>query len=135
MGHVVVRRRPDDSFDGVCAYHGDCLEGMASGPALEARFGPDRDDITERMADLAGFYLAQGIRSILYTLSPRLVVIGGGVAGLPGLIASIQRQLREQLADYPGLHGARRPALSVAAGLGELAGLAGALIIADNARS
>ncbi len=134
MGHVVVQRRPDDHFDGVCAYHGDCLEGMASGPALEARYGPDRDNITERMADLAGFYLAQGIRSILYTLSPRLVVIGGGVAGLPGLIASIQRQLWEQLAGYPGLD-EHRDGFVVPAGLGDLAGLAGALVIADNARS
>lgn len=134
MGHVVVQRREDDRFEGVCAYHGDCLEGMASGPALEARFGRDRSHPTEQIADLAGYYLAQGIRSIVYLLSPQMVVIGGGVSGLPGLIASIQIHLGNQLAGYPGLveHG---EGFLVLAGLGEKAGLAGALVIAENARS
>lgn len=133
MGHVVVQRRPDDRFDGVCAYHGDCLEGMASGPALEARFGPDRDDMTDQVADLAGYYLAQGIRSIVYTLSPRRVVVGGGVSNLPGFITSIESQLEERLGDYPGLD-EYGPGFVVAAGLGENAGLAGALLLAEISR-
>jgi fructokinase len=132
MGHVVVQRRPDDDFAGVCPYHGDCLEGMASGPALEARFGPHRDDIAEDVADLAGFYLAQGVRAIVYLLSPQRVVVGGGVAKRPALIPAIQRHLEPQLSGYPGLdeHG---PGFVVPAGLGETAGLAGAIVIAENA--
>jgi fructokinase len=106
---------------------------MASGPALEARFGPQRDDMAEQVADLAGFYLAQGIRAIVYLLSPQRVVVGGGVAKRPALIPAIQRHLGSQLSGYPGLeeHG---PGFVVPAGLGEMAGLAGALVLAENAR-
>jgi fructokinase len=46
MGHIVVARPPGDTFPGICPYHGDCLEGMASGPAIEARFGQPAEGLT-----------------------------------------------------------------------------------------
>ncbi len=134
MGHVVVERRAGDPFEGVCDYHGDCLEGMASGPALEARFGESSGHDAEEVVELAAFYLAQGIRDIVYILSPQRVVVGGGVASLAGLVPTIERHLASRLGSYPGLaeHGA---GFVVPAGLGDRSGLAGALILAENAQS
>ena len=133
MGHVVVERRAGDRFEGVCDYHGDCLEGMASGPALEARFGKSVRNDAEEAVELAAFYLAQGIRDFVYTLSPQRVVVGGGVANLAGLVPAIERHLAQRLGSYPGLaeHDA---GFVVRAGLGDRSGLAGALILAENAQ-
>lgn len=133
MGHVVVSPHPDDSFEGVCPFHGGCLEGMASGPALEARFGMPASSLgaeAGRAVDLVGFYLAQGIRDIIYTLSPERVVIGGGVAMLPGFFESIQTHLKYQMGGYPG-HEEHDAGFVVAPGLGEMSGLAGALVLAE----
>jgi fructokinase len=133
MGHVVVRPHPDDGFGGICPYHGSCLEGMASGPALEARFGVPAGALgaeAGRAVDLVGFYLAQGIRDIVYTLCPQRVVVGGGVASLPGFFESIQTHLGHQLGGYPG-HAEHDAGFVVAPGLGDLSGLAGALVVAE----
>lgn len=135
MGHVVVSPHPGDGFGGVCPYHGSCLEGMASGLALEARFGVPANTLgaeAGRAVDLVGFYLAQGIRNIVYTLSPERVVIGGGVAKLPGFFESIETHLRYQLGGYPG-HEEHDAGFVVAPELGDMSGLAGALIVAENA--
>lgn len=135
MGHVVVIPQPGDGFGGVCPYHGSCLEGMASGPALEARFGVAANSLgagTGRAVDLVGFYLAQGIRDIVYTLSPERVVIGGGVAKIPGFFEAIETHLQYQLAGYPG-HGEHDSGFVVAPGLGDMSGLAGALVLAEKA--
>jgi fructokinase len=135
MGHVVVRPHPGDGFGGVCPYHGSCLEGMASGPALEARFGVPAGALgaeAGRAVDLVGFYLAQGIRDIVYTLSPERVVVGGGVAKLSGFFESIETHLTYQLGGYPG-HPEQGSGFVVAPGLADMSGLAGALILAENA--
>jgi fructokinase len=133
MGHVVVSPHPGDGFGGVCPYHRACLEGMASGPALEARFGMPAGSLgaeVVRAVDLVGFYLAQGIRNIVYTLSPERVVIGGGVSKLPGFHESIENHLTYQLGGYPG-HEEHASGFVVAPGLGDLSGLAGALVLAE----
>ncbi|MEX1124750.1 MAG: ROK family protein [Acidimicrobiia bacterium] len=135
MGHIVVSRHPEDGFGGICPYHGSCLEGMASGPALEARFGMPASSLgaeVGRAVDLVGFYLAQGIRNIVYTLSPERIVVGGGVAKMPGFYESIDNHLEEQLGGYPG-HEEHHTGFVVAPGLGELSGLAGALVLAEEA--
>jgi fructokinase len=135
MGHVVVNPHPADDFGGVCPYHRSCLEGMASGPALEARFGMPPSELgTEagRAVDLVGFYLAQGIRDIVYVLSPERVVIGGGVSKLPGFLEAIETHLEYQLSGYPG-HEEHGPGFVVPPELGHHSGLAGALILAETA--
>jgi fructokinase len=135
MGHVVVIPHPDDGYPGLCPYHGGCLEGMASGPAIQARYGVRAPDLGAKMGeavDLVGFYVAQGIRDIVYILSPARVVIGGGVSKLPGFIESIEAHLSRQLADYPGQpeHGR---GFVVLPALGDLSGLAGAVVLAERA--
>jgi len=136
MGHVTVRRHPDDRFDGVCRLHGDCLEGLASGPSIEARFGSPPDRLSgEQQRDavrLEAFYLAQMMRDLVYVLSPERIVVGGGVAELPGLHAEVSRGLNTELNGYPGLP-EHESGFVVPPGLGSLSGLAGGLVLAERA--
>lgn len=137
MGHVAVPRRAADRFDGVCPFHGDCLEGMASGPAVAARFGRRAEHLEgadrEAAAGLVGFYLAAGVRSLVYALAPKRIVVGGGLSAMPGVIDAARVELRAQLAGYPGLPEHDDPEFLVPALLGGMAGPAGTLILAERA--
>lgn len=137
MGHVSVPRQPGDTYPGGCPYHGDCLEGMAAGGAIAARFGRpaeqlDGADLRQAVEWEAG-YLAEGLRTFVYTVMPERVVIGGSVAELPGLFPLMREKLGATLAGYGTLpeHGAEE--FVTPAGLGGLAGPAGALVLAENA--
>lgn len=136
MGHITVRRHPDDDFPGSCRIHGDCLEGLASGPAIEGRFGvpvPELDeDDRQQAVELEAFYLGQMIRDLVYILAPQRVIVGGGVSMLPGLVSEIGLRLEAELGGYPGIseHG---PGFVVQPGLGPLSGLAGGLVLAAGA--
>ena len=137
MGHVAVPRHPDDPFSGACPYHGDCLEGMAAGPALAKRFGRRGETLDEaergRATALVAFYLAAGVRSLVYTLAPERIIIGGGLTAMPGLVEMARSELVTQLAVYPGLPEHREATFMVPAGLGGMAGPAGTLILAEAA--
>jgi fructokinase len=132
MGHIVVSRLPGDDLAGLCPYHGACLEGMAAGPALEKRFGPpDSWAESDEVVDLVTHYLAQGMRNLVYTLAPQRIIVGGGVSTLPRFHDRLRDRLGALLNDYPNpadLH-----QLISAPGLGELSGLAGALLLAERA--
>jgi fructokinase len=137
IGHVVVRRQPGDTYEGGCPFHRDCLEGLASGPAIAARWGQPADKLTPdfraKALDLEAGYLAAGLRSIVYAFSPERIVVGGGVGLAPGLLPRLRARLAEELDGYPGLPEYARPDFVVAAGLGDLAGPAGALVLAEGA--
>jgi fructokinase len=137
MGHVVVPRRPGDRFPGVCPFHGDCLEGMASGTAIAARFGRAADTLVAGDRDearaLVAFYLAAGIRSLVYVLAPERVVVGGGLGSMAGLVETTRQELAAGLAGYPGLPEHRDATFVTPAGLGGMAGPAGTLILAEQA--
>lgn len=137
VGHIAVPRHPGDPYEGICPFHGDCFEGLASGPAVGARFGRRAEhlDGADRAAAaaLVGFYLAAGVRSIVYAVAPERVVVGGGVAGMPGVLSAARAELRAQLNGYPGLTEHAEPAYLVPAALGGLAGPAGTLILAEQA--
>ena len=137
MGHLSVPRQPGDDFVGDCPFHADCLEGMASGAALTARWGRpaeqlDGDELPAAVA-LEAAYLAAGLRNIVYPIAPQRIVIGGGVTGLPGLFPLLRTNLVEALARYPGLPEHTADDFIVPAALGSLAGPAGALVLADRA--
>jgi fructokinase len=133
MGHIVVSPMDGDGFEGVCPYHGGCLEGMASGPALEARFGrPETWPGDDRVVDLAVHYLAQGMVDLVYTVAPERIVVGGGVSRLPWLHDRLRTRVETLIAGYP-----ETPDLDLLIskpGLGELSGLAGALLLAASGR-
>jgi fructokinase len=137
LGHIRVARLSGDDFQGVCPYHADCVESLASGPALKARIG-DRP-----IADIApidpvwrpiAWTLAQLCHAIVCAAAPRAIVIGGGVVdGQPHLLPAIEAMLVESLNGYlqlpEGAAYVRSP------GLGADAGPLGAIALAMTASS
>jgi fructokinase len=130
MGHMLPRRHPDDrDFAGICPFHGDCLEGLASGPAILARWGMSLSELPpghpgpEIIAD----YLAQLVVAQQAIVSPQRIVFGGGVLATPGLLDRVRARAEALAAGYFGNAGG----LIVAPGLGERAGLLGALALAQ----
>lgn len=130
FGHLKVPRAPGDLFAGVCPFHGDCLEGLASGPAILARWGLAAAELP---ADhpawgMEAWYLAHGILALLAIVSPSRVVVGGGVSQAGGLHEAITRCLREVSGGYFGTEAVER--LVVPPALGQEAGIKGALLLA-----
>jgi fructokinase len=140
MGHLRVPREPGDDFAGVCRFHGAaCWEGMASGPAMQARWGKRAEELpAEHPAwDLEARYLASGLVSIVLTLSPHRIILAGGVMQSPERVALTRKHLLAMLAGYVG--DARLTEhvdeYLVQPGLGTRSGIAGALILAERAAS
>jgi fructokinase len=130
MGHLLVRRAPGErpDFAGVCPYHGDCLEGMASGPAIEARWDRKPESLAEDhpAGGLEADYLAQACIAVACVLSPRVIVLGGGVMEQAHLLGMIRARTAGYANGYFPLPRIERPAL-------EYPGLSGALILAMEA--
>jgi fructokinase len=133
MGHLYPRRPKEDlSFAGVCPYHGDCLEGLASGPAIRARWGMPLSDLPpdHEAHQVIAEYLAQLCHILFATNAVGTVVLGGGVMKTPGLLARVQDRAKALDAHYlPGRsrHVIRSP------GLKEDAGAVGALLLGQRA--
>ena len=102
MGHVRVPHEPfTDSFKGVCIFHGDCLEGIASGPAMEQRYGQNPENITdEQIWKIEAGYIASAINNLMMTVGPELVVVGGGLTNHEGLISTIRGEVNELVNGY-----------------------------------
>jgi fructokinase len=138
MGHVrVPHDRARDPFPGLCPHHGDCLEGLASGPALAARWGQDPAMLPDEHPawDLESDYLALGLASVVLVLSPERLVLGGGVMRRTRLYPLIRAKLADILAGYlqtPAL-GQAIDGYVVAPMLGDRAGVLGALALAQAA--
>jgi fructokinase len=103
MGHLIVRRDArDSSFAGICPFHGDCLEGLASGPAIRARWGSDLSQLPaghDGRQIVAG-YLAQLVVAIALLHSPAVIVLGGGVMGDALLLPLVRQSAHALLAGY-----------------------------------
>lgn len=137
MGHIPVPAIPGDTFPGICTFHGRCLEGMACGPALARRAGRPVPEIPpdDPLWDLEARYLAYGISGLLLVLSPRRIVLGGGVMRQPHLLSRVRRALIEVLNGYLELPelGEGIDQYVVASTLDQKAGLYGALVLAERA--
>lgn len=130
MGHIYPRRHPlDRDFAGTCPHHGDCLEGLASGPAIAARWGASLSQLPEHHPghDIIADYVAQACHTLFAVLATERVVIGGGVAKTAGLIERIGARTAQLGAGY--LPGGTRYRVT-APELGADAGITGALMLA-----
>jgi fructokinase len=132
FGHLRVPRYAGDDFAGVCPFHGDCLEGLASGTALIARWGKGGHEIPadDEAWDIEAFYLAQGVLSILAITSPSRVVIGGGVSQAEGFHAKVEKKLRELAGGYFSVLD-EQEVYVVAPELEQNAGIQGAFLLAQ----
>lgn len=101
-GHVLVRRAPGDDFPGCCPWHGDCAEGLASGPAIAKRMGCDPQTLPDDhpVWALAGGYLGQLCATLALVSSCERIVLGGGVGGKPTVLAAARIALYDSLAGY-----------------------------------
>ena len=97
MGHMILRRHPDDNYKGTCPYHLDCMEGLTAGPSILARTGKpgiELDDNHEVWNFLA-YYIAQAVFNITLVLMPEVFILGGGVMQQKQLFAKIRSRFLE----------------------------------------
>ena len=102
FGHMrIPHDRQADPFPGVCPYHGDCWEGLASGRAIETRWGRPPDELTDPTVwELEARYLALGLVCVICVLSPERIVIGGGVMHHPRLLELVHREVSRLMNGY-----------------------------------
>ncbi len=136
-GHLrIPHDRGADPFAGVCPVHGDCWEGLASGPAIAARWGAEARTLADDHPAwaLEAEYLALGILAIVSVASPHRMILGGGVLARPALLDAVRVRLRALAAGYPPtpLLGERIGEYLVAPRLGSRAGVLGAIAIAQS---
>jgi fructokinase len=138
MGHLPLPHDHEkDPFAGACPFHGDCFEGLAAGPAIEKRWGQKAETLPpEHPAwDLEAHYIALALANYIYTLSPQRIVIGGGVAQQAQMLPLVREKVQKILNDYvQSPHITRYIAdYIVLPGLGNRAGVLGALALAERA--
>jgi fructokinase len=139
LGHVRVIRMPGDNWPGCCPFHGDCVEGLASGPAIAARAGAPAERLAANHLawESVAFALGQLLHTLVLATAPEKILIGGGVMdGRPHLFERVRENLKTSLNGYVGAEEIDRRGLTnyiVPPGLGSLAGPLGALALAADA--
>lgn len=133
FGHIPMNRHPDDtSFAGICPFHGDCLEGLASVTALRARWGEPKDLPPDHQGwVIAADYLAQACRVLTLTLRVERIILGGGLMLAPHLLDMVRSAYDRQMANYLGDRTIAGRTLIDRPALGDDAGLCGALLLAS----
>jgi fructokinase len=102
LGHIKIARDKTDDFPGCCPFHRDCLEGMASGPAIALRWNSPADKLSPRHQgwELESRYLSRAFAAYTFVLSPERIILGGGIGLRPGLAEKVATLLGEELAGY-----------------------------------
>jgi fructokinase len=103
MGHILLPHDlKRDPFRGACYFHGDCLEGMASGPAMKARWGKDPEslEVDHEAWDLEAEYLSYALSTLILAYSPQRIILGGGVLSQPQLLPKIWSRVPDLLNGY-----------------------------------
>ena len=137
MGHMRLVSHPDDEFRGICPYHPYCFEGLASGPAIEARCHQKAYELPKDhpVWEMEAYYIGQALATYILILSPKKIILGGGVMKQTQLFPRIHHYTQSFLNGY-----IQKPEISsgikdyiVAPGLGDNAGICGALALAKQA--
>lgn len=138
LGHIYIPRDPQDTYPGVCPYHGACLEGLASGPAIAARAGAPAESLAfdHEIWEIEARLLARAIVNFIFTLTPDIIILGGGVAHAPGLLPRVRRNVIQLIHQY-GHFGEicnQMDQYLVAPALGDDAGALGGILLAMQRR-
>jgi len=131
MGHIYPPRYEKDTYAGFCDYHGDCLEGLAAGPAIEGRYGIKGEELPadHEAWEVEAHYLAHAAMAYTTILSPEMIIFGGGVMQQAHLFDLVRDKFKNLLADYLTL-----PPLDeyiAPTGLGNESGILGSLLLAE----
>ncbi len=133
MGHMLIQQREGDTFAGICPYHGNCFEGLACGPAVEARWGVKGQElgVDHPAWEIEADTIARAMHNIVMIMSPQRIILGGGVMGQMQLFPLIRKKLQASLNGY-----VQSPAILagmdqyiVPPGLGDRAGVLGAIAL------
>jgi len=127
LGHIRIKRAVGDGFAGVCPFHGDCLEGLASGPAVQARLGVSLSDADDAAGAPVYDAIGQALAGFVMTLSPQRIVIGGGVSKAPYFHARADAAMRDWIGGYCDVP----QDYIVPPALGDEAGILGAIALAE----
>ena len=103
MGHIRIPHNLElDPFRGICPYHGDCFEGLACGPAIQARFGQKGETIPDNdpFWDVEATYIANALVNYILTLTPEIIIIGGGVMQKDFMFPQVRNRVQELLNSY-----------------------------------
>lgn len=138
MGHMHLTVRKDDTYAGKCPFHGTCFEGLAAGPAIEGRWGVKGNELGEDHPawDLEAYYIAQALCTYILTISPKKIILGGGVMHQLQLFPMIHKYVQEMLNGYIQKEEITTDKIKeyiVTPGLGDNAGVCGALALAKSA--
>ena len=137
MGHMMLPRAEGDNYKGYCPFHGACLEGMATGPALKDRWGVPAETLSpeHKAWEYEAHYLAMAVINTALIVSPERIIMGGGVMHQKHLFPMIRTRVKETLNGYVD-----SPVITenidsyiVPPGLGDRAGALGAIILAEQA--
>lgn len=134
MGHLLVKPHQDDHYDGFCPYHGNCLEGMAAGPSINGRLDMAGKDVDpdHQVWDFMANYIAQALVAYTVILRPERIILGGGVMHAPKMLDKVKEAFDALLGNYVDV-----PELDsylVKPGLGDNAGITGAILLANQVK-
>jgi fructokinase len=132
MGHIRLQRHPADlDFAGSCPFHGDCLEGLASGPAIKSRWGVSLSELApdHPAHEIIAWYLGQMVVTLQSIFEPGRIMLGGGVMGTAGLMDKVRKAATEM---GKGYFKGKAAEIVVPPGLGDRAGLLGGLALAQD---
>ncbi|WP_203372206.1 ROK family protein [Anaeromonas gelatinilytica] len=131
MGHILIKPDPKDNFEGVCPYHGNCLEGLAAGPSIEKRYGTKAQNLSSdhKIWGIVAYYLAQALVNYTLVLRPEKIILGGGVMNQPHMLDLVKEEFERLLSNYVEIPNIG--AYIVTPSLENDAGVTGGLILAQ----
>ncbi|RKQ30267.1 ROK family protein [Oceanobacillus halophilus] len=131
MGHILVQKHEEDPFEGACPSHGSCIEGLASGTAIEKRYSKKGIELVdnEKVWEIEAYYLAQAIMNYFVVLQPEKIILGGGVMKQEKLYSMIRQQFMELLNGYLQVENVNE--LIVAPSLEDEQGVLGAIALCE----
>jgi fructokinase len=142
IGHMLLPRVQDDAFQGVCPFHGDCWEGLCSGPALTRRAGRAPENLPPDWDgwQVTAWYIARALVNLTYLLAPARIILGGSVTkagrlGAEALLQTVRDEMSAALRGYavPSALDEDADRFVVRPALEDTAGICGALMLAHDA--